>query len=120
MQVRKLCLHYFFVEIPALGIPMLVMHAPVHFDPTSWYHDCNLMYKFFFIYTKYRWMFEKYDGIRALWSGEARVYYSRFGTVLNMPRWAESIMPTVWLDGEFWYACIMDVVQIFMRVQVWS
>ena len=43
---------------------------------------------------------EKYDGVRALWTGEKLV--SRQGTVFNAPIWFIEKFPKIRLDGELW------------------
>ena len=48
----------------------------------------------------YRWVFEKFDGVRAIWSASTREMYSRFGTVLRIPNFFKDTLPSVWLDGE--------------------
>jgi len=54
-------------------------------------------------YTK-RWMFEKYDGVRAFWNPEKKQFYSRFGRAFNIPGRIIDAMPTdLFLDGEIWY-----------------
>lgn len=46
------------------------------------------------------WISEKYDGVRALWTGEKLV--SRQGTVFNPPNWFIANLPKTPLDGELW------------------
>lgn len=53
-----------------------------------------------------RLMFEKYDGIRAVWHPTERVFYSRKGNVLTLPHLVTDSMPSIWLDGEIWYALL--------------
>jgi DNA ligase-1 len=43
---------------------------------------------------------EKYDGIRAIWTGE--VLMTRQGNPIHAPEWFTDKLPTVWLDGELW------------------
>ncbi len=43
---------------------------------------------------------EKYDGVRAIWTGEKLV--SRSGKVISAPKWFVKDLPKVWLDGELW------------------
>jgi DNA ligase-1 len=43
---------------------------------------------------------EKYDGIRAIWTGEALM--TRQGNPIHAPEWFTDKLPTVWLDGELW------------------
>jgi len=43
---------------------------------------------------------EKYDGVRAIWTGEALV--TRKGNPINAPSWFTEKLPNVWLDGELW------------------
>eukprot|EP00026_Physarum_polycephalum_P002322 Phypoly_transcript_02328.p1 GENE.Phypoly_transcript_02328~~Phypoly_transcript_02328.p1 ORF type:complete len:917 (+),score=144.55 Phypoly_transcript_02328:40-2790(+) len=78
----------FEFEIPGLGLPMLAMHAPraATFDPKSW------------------WVFEKVDGIRAIWDGDNRLMYSRWGRLLQVPNYILDTLPAQnWLDGEMWF-----------------
>lgn len=43
---------------------------------------------------------EKYDGIRAIWTGEQLL--TRNGHVIHAPDWFTRPLPKVWLDGELW------------------
>lgn len=43
---------------------------------------------------------EKYDGIRAIWTGEQLL--TRNGHVIHAPDWFTRSLPKVWLDGELW------------------
>ncbi|MGJ8646817.1 MAG: DNA ligase [Marinomonas colpomeniae] len=57
---------------------------------------------------------EKYDGIRAIWTGEALV--TRQGNPINAPSWFTEKLPQVWLDGELWskrndFSFIMSTVR---------
>jgi hypothetical protein len=48
-----------------------------------------------------RWIFEKYDGIRAVWNSEKRILYSRWGSVLSLPNYVvDTLCSSLWLDGE--------------------
>jgi len=50
-----------------------------------------------------RWLFEKYDGIRAFWNPLKKTFYSRLGNVLNIPQEIVDAMPEdIFLDGEIW------------------
>lgn len=52
-------------------------------------------------FTTNRWVFEKYDGIRAIWNCFKRQLYSRWGTPLNIPNYIRDEMPEqLWIDGE--------------------
>eukprot|EP00026_Physarum_polycephalum_P001669 Phypoly_transcript_01671.p1 GENE.Phypoly_transcript_01671~~Phypoly_transcript_01671.p1 ORF type:complete len:1064 (+),score=159.93 Phypoly_transcript_01671:260-3193(+) len=78
----------FDFDIPDLGAPMLAMHAPQAraFSPVGW------------------WVFEKYDGIRAIWNPIQRNVYTRFGTLLPVPNSFLDVLPAkLWLDGEIWF-----------------
>ncbi len=46
------------------------------------------------------WVSEKYDGVRALWTGEKLI--SRQGTIFNAPDWFIVDFPNTKLDGELW------------------
>lgn len=50
----------------------------------------------------FRWMSEKYDGVRALWDGEH--FFSRNFKELTIPDYIKLTIPKVPLDGEIWYA----------------
>ncbi|MDE8603412.1 DNA ligase [Marinomonas sp. RSW2] len=43
---------------------------------------------------------EKYDGVRAIWTGEALM--TRQGNPIHAPDWFTDKLPNVWLDGELW------------------
>ena len=43
---------------------------------------------------------EKYDGVRAIWTGEQLL--TRQGNPINTPDWFVAPLPDVWLDGELW------------------
>lgn len=43
---------------------------------------------------------EKYDGIRAIWTGSALV--TRQGNAIHAPEWFTAVLPNTWLDGELW------------------
>eukprot|EP00026_Physarum_polycephalum_P003805 Phypoly_transcript_03820.p1 GENE.Phypoly_transcript_03820~~Phypoly_transcript_03820.p1 ORF type:complete len:752 (+),score=55.45 Phypoly_transcript_03820:18-2273(+) len=74
-------------EIPGFGAPMFALHSPQNhtFNPIGWY------------------MYEKYDGIRGLWSPVDRTMYSRWGRPIGLQRYHVDCMPNVWLDGELWF-----------------
>ena len=82
-------------------------------DPTGWYPP---PYNCFLIKTQIilnyslppplrRWVFEKYDGVRAFWNPITRSFYSRFGKKFDIfPQNVIDAMPTdIFLDGELWY-----------------
>jgi len=51
-----------------------------------------------------RWMFEKYDGVRAFWNPLKKAFFSRFGNKLMIPDKVVAAMPSaMFLDGELWY-----------------
>jgi len=52
-----------------------------------------------------RWIFEKYDGVRAFWNPEKKAFYSRLGNRFDVfPHDVLASMPDdVFLDGELWY-----------------
>eukprot|EP00026_Physarum_polycephalum_P003134 Phypoly_transcript_03143.p1 GENE.Phypoly_transcript_03143~~Phypoly_transcript_03143.p1 ORF type:complete len:818 (+),score=151.04 Phypoly_transcript_03143:58-2511(+) len=78
-------------DVPDLGVPMLALHAPQaqSFDPQDW------------------WIFEKFDGVRAVWHPGMRELYSRWGSVLQVPNFIKDISPShLWLDGEIWFGRI--------------
>ncbi|MEM5532250.1 DNA ligase [Pseudoalteromonas arctica] len=43
---------------------------------------------------------EKYDGVRAIWTGTQ--FVTRKGNIINAPSWFTAPLPNVWLDGELW------------------
>ena len=43
---------------------------------------------------------EKYDGVRAIWTGEQLL--TRNGNQIHAPAWFVAPLPAVWLDGELW------------------
>ncbi|WP_404340704.1 DNA ligase [Pseudoalteromonas mariniglutinosa] len=43
---------------------------------------------------------EKYDGVRAIWTGSELL--TRNGNRINAPAWFTAPLPDVWLDGELW------------------
>ena len=45
---------------------------------------------------------EKFDGVRAIWNGEA--FRFRSGNVINAPAWFIAKLPTQALDGDLWLA----------------
>ena len=57
---------------------------------------------------------EKFDGIRAIWTGEKLM--TRQGNPIHAPDWFIKSLPAVWLDGELWskrndFAYIMSTVR---------
>jgi len=56
------------------------------------------------VLTLNRWLFEKYDGVRAFWNPIKKTFYSRKGLPFQLPRYILDAMPSdVFLDGELWY-----------------
>ena len=54
------------------------------------------------IYTD-RWIFEKYDGVRAFWNPKKKTFYSRHGKKFSFPQKVIDAMPcNLFLDGELW------------------
>jgi len=52
----------------------------------------------------FRWVFEKYDGVRAFWNPLKKAFFSRKGNKFQFPPEVIDSMPTdVFLDGELWY-----------------
>ena len=43
---------------------------------------------------------EKYDGVRAIWTGKQLI--TRNGNPINAPTWFTAPLPDIWLDGELW------------------
>ena len=106
-------------EVPGLGLPMLAMHAPraASFDPKNWYiFFCFYIILFNLLYSTFtlsilltfipnnRWVFEKLDGVRAIWDSQNRLMYSRWGKLLQVPNYILDTLPMEnWLDGEISY-----------------
>jgi len=52
----------------------------------------------------YRWMFEKYDGIRGFWNPLKKAFYSRYGKTFAIPDRILDVMPKdSFLEGEIWF-----------------
>jgi len=52
----------------------------------------------------YRWIFEKYDGIRGFWNPLKGAMYSKTGNKFNLPDDIIQQLPhDMFLDGELWY-----------------
>lgn len=66
------------VEAP----PLLLAHTWVDQDPAGW------------------WISEKYDGLRAYWTGTK--FVSRLGNDFHPPAWFTAGLPDTPLDGELW------------------
>ncbi len=50
----------------------------------------------------FRWMSEKYDGIRAIWDGKR--FVSRSSNTLQVPSFVTNTLPAdTSLDGELWF-----------------
>lgn len=48
-----------------------------------------------------RLIFEKYDGIRAIWNSDERTMFSRWGKPISIsPSFLLDVLPPTWLDGE--------------------
>lgn len=60
----------------------VLLTSEIPADPTGW------------------WVSEKYDGVRAIWTGEKLL--SRHGKNLNPPAWFTAGLPNRRLDGELW------------------
>lgn len=53
------------------------------------------------MYLYFRWICEKYDGVRTIWHAEEREFYSRWGSILPLPFYIKDTFSSdVWLDGE--------------------
>jgi len=51
----------------------------------------------------FRWVFEKYDGIRGFWNPLKKAMFSRGGHKLSLPQEVLDDMPgDLFLDGELW------------------
>eukprot|EP00026_Physarum_polycephalum_P001762 Phypoly_transcript_01764.p1 GENE.Phypoly_transcript_01764~~Phypoly_transcript_01764.p1 ORF type:complete len:946 (-),score=154.63 Phypoly_transcript_01764:299-3136(-) len=77
--------------IPGFGSVMLPQPQPKSsvFNPEGW------------------WVFEKYDGIRAVWHPGNKQFYSRRGKPLRAPEWLRDslaqLSASTAYDGEFWF-----------------
>lgn len=92
---------------------MLAMNVPQSrsFNPTNWYICCSVS-----VFTISRWVFEKFDGVRALWDNENRQFYTRWGNILPLPNFIEDSMPAnLWLDGEVFYPTDYTVLMFYLR-----
>lgn len=89
-------------NIADIGTPtMASFMTNTNIDPSTWYLPLS-HYPYPFSYI--RWLFEKYDGIRAFWNPLKHAFYSRFGNQLTIPETVVNSMPkNVFLDGELWY-----------------
>jgi len=52
-----------------------------------------------------RWIFEKYDGVRAFWNPTKKAFYSRLGNKFNTisQEVIDSMPDDTFMDGELWY-----------------
>ena len=110
-------------SIPDIGEPInACVFSLSNIDPKKWY----LQFIFFLIFIflligLFRWMFEKYDGVRGFWNPSQRAFYSRTGSKFNLPSRIVDAMPTsTFLDGEFWYEqlkCMSGLI-LFLRFGV--
>ena len=51
----------------------------------------------------HRYMYEKYEGIRAFWNPKKRAFFSSHGNILRVPQTIiDAMPPDLFLDGEFW------------------
>ena len=56
------------------------------------------------LFSIFRWIFEKYDGLRGFWNPEERAMYSRTGKKFSLSKEVLDEMPSdMFLDGELWY-----------------
>ena len=53
-------------------------------------------------FNSFRWLSEKYDGIRAYWTGGKLL--TRAGKEIIVPNSIKDQLPPIALDGELWYA----------------
>lgn len=67
-----------------------------------------------FIYQNHtaRWIFEKFDGVRAIWNPSTREMYSRNGNEINIPNAVRDSLPPFWLDGEVSYCVFFQLLFI--------
>jgi len=60
----------------------------------------------------FRWVFEKYDGIRGFWNPLKKAMFSRSGNRFDLPQEIIDDMPSdLFLDGELWFV-IFPYLQI--------
>jgi len=53
----------------------------------------------------FRWVFEKYDGIRGFWNPLKKAMFARTGKKFDLPQEVIDDMPSdLFLDGELWYS----------------
>ena len=64
----------------------------------------------------YRWMGEKYDGVRACWHPGNMKFYTRVGNELSFPIAFYGVLPrSLFLDCEVWYDCIFIIIIIIVK-----
>jgi len=93
-------------SIEDIGQPVTAcFFTKIPVDPTNWYVVESLRYAFCLNFTSFfRWLFEKYDGIRGFWNPLKQKMYSRYGKPLELPEHIINTMPgDLFLDGELWF-----------------
>ena len=76
---------------------MVPLHLPSLLPPPNNLTQC------WFCLCEPRWVFEKYDGVRAFWHPLKKAFFSRFGKRYPIPDDMVAKMPgDIFLDGEFW------------------
>jgi len=56
---------------------------------------------------RFRWVFEKYDGVRGFWNPLKKTMFSRTGVKFDLPQEVIDDMPQdLFLDGELW--CVVN------------
>jgi hypothetical protein len=68
--------------------------------------------KTFVFFDLNRWLSEKYDGIRAYWDGNAKLYF-KTGKEIHAPRSFIRLLPHgLALDGELWFYSLIVVANV--------
>ena len=86
--------------------PSILVSLPIQ-TPTLQIGTFIILFDFLclylFIYLFFRWVFEKYDGIRGFWNPLKKAMFSRGGHKLSLPQEVLDDMPgDLFLDGELW------------------
>ncbi|AEF54658.1 DNA ligase [Marinomonas posidonica] len=96
----KCCLIGLVLSLPALGVAQTEVQLATQFSDD--------------IHVQDYFVSEKYDGIRAIWTGSKLI--TRKGNNIHAPKWFTEKLPNIWLDGELWtqhndFANILSIVR---------
>jgi len=71
-------------------------------NPSQWYH-LSLFCAYAYDFLSFRWIFEKYDGIRGFWNPHKKAMLSRNSNQFILPQEVLDALPAdTFLDGELW------------------